>query len=103
MNHKKVWRIIDKYPQDITLSASLHVRRAIGQALVVFFERLAELPYPPSPFFAEIARRKQVSRDADEAALASGEKTREELRQENSILSPLGRGTVKLIGLKPLR
>ena len=103
MNYKKVWRIIDRNPQDLHLAASLHVRRAIGQALVVFFEKLAKLPYPPDPIFVEVARRKQESRNEDERALASGEKSREDLRRENSIFAALGHGIVKLTGLKPLR
>lgn len=54
--------------------------------------------------FAEIARRKQASRDEDEKALAAGLKTREELRRENSIFAPFGRPIpISLIGLKPLR
>jgi len=36
---------------------------------------------------AEIAARKQASRDEDARALASGEKTQEDLRRENGILS----------------
>jgi hypothetical protein len=53
--------------------------------------------------FAEVAIRKQIARDDDARALASHEKSREELRRENAILSPYGRAPVKLIGAKPLR
>lgn len=52
--------------------------------------------------FAEVARRKQASRDEDERALDSGEKSREDLRLENSIFAPFGKPKVNLIGLKPL-
>jgi hypothetical protein len=38
---------------------------------------------------SERAKEKQASRDADEQALASGEKTREQLRQENGLVSSL--------------
>ena len=58
----------------------------------------------PNISFAEIAARKQASRDEDARALASNEKSREELRRENAILSPYGRAqSLKLIGMKPLR
>lgn len=54
--------------------------------------------------FVEVAIRKQASRDEDARALASNEKSREELRRENAILSPYGRPIrLKLIGMKPLR
>lgn len=54
--------------------------------------------------FKEVARRKQASRDEDARALAANEKTREELRRENAILSPYGRPVpLSLIGAKPLR
>lgn len=54
--------------------------------------------------FEEVARRKQASRDEDARALAANEKTREELRRENAILSPYGRPVLRsLIGAKPLR
>jgi hypothetical protein len=40
------------------------------------------------PFdFEERQREKQASRDEDERALASGEKTREQLKQENGAFS----------------
>jgi hypothetical protein len=53
---------------------------------------------------AEIAMLKQASRDDDERALASGEKSREELRRENAILSPFdGQIHIALRGTKPLR
>jgi hypothetical protein len=40
---------------------------------------------PIGPFsFDERAREKQASRDADAHALVSGEKSREQLKQENS-------------------
>ena len=53
--------------------------------------------------FQEVARRKQASRDADEKALAEVSITREELRRENSILSPFGPVQIKLVGQKPIR
>jgi len=51
---------------------------------------------------AEINERKQASRDEDERALAGGEKSREELRRENSIFAP-AEVRVELRGLKRFR
>lgn len=42
------------------------------------------MPQDQSP--EELSRRKQLSREQDALALASGEKTREQLRQENSLI-----------------
>jgi hypothetical protein len=44
----------------------------------------------PAPTFdpAERAREKQLSRDQDERDLASGAKTREQLRRENAFVHP---------------
>ncbi len=50
---------------------------------------------------AERAKEKQASRDRDEAALASGEKTREQLRRENGHFSFVGL-RVDLAGCKSL-
>lgn len=51
----------------------------------------------------EIAAAKQASRDADAHALASGAKTREQLRRENSIFAPFKNVRVRIEGAKPLR
>ena len=53
--------------------------------------------------FAEIAKRKQAQRDADARDLASGAKSREELRRENSLVAPFGSVRVLAGGAKPLR
>jgi hypothetical protein len=52
---------------------------------------------------AEIARRKQAQRDADRRALASGGKTRDDLRRENSLVAPFPEIRVRLGDAKPLR
>jgi hypothetical protein len=49
------------------------------------------------------ADKKQASRDADAAALASGEKTREDLRKENSLFAPFGKIRILWKGAKPLK
>ncbi len=51
----------------------------------------------------EIARLKQASRDEDDRALASGQKSREQLRRENSIFAPLGPMRFRIRDAKPLR
>ena len=51
----------------------------------------------------EVAERRQALRDADARALASGEKTRDDLRRENSIFAPFGEVRVRLGSSKPLR
>lgn len=48
---------------------------------------------------AERAREKQESRERDEQALASGEKSREQLRRENGFFSAL-RFRIDLAGAK---
>lgn len=59
---------------------------------------------PKTVNFQEVATRKQASRDADEKALAEGAITREELRRENSIVTPFEvRVRINLVGLKQLR
>jgi hypothetical protein len=50
----------------------------------------------------ERAREKQRSRESDELALATGTKTREQLRRENSFI-PAGKMSVDFARIRPTR
>ena len=51
---------------------------------------MTEPIYVDADFWVARAAAKQASRDADERALESGEKTREQLRRENGHFSFIG-------------
>jgi len=62
---------------------------AVDEELVSGNDRTQEPTETKTITMAEIQERKQASRDEDARALASGEKTREDLQKENSIFAGL--------------
>ncbi len=74
-------------PTTIDAETEATLREILGDAEVDVLKALEPRPtYDPT----ERAKEKQASRDRDEAALASGEKTQEQLRRENGHFSFVG-------------
>ncbi len=73
-----------RYPNPLSEIHAIASSPALGYAMPML--ESSQSGYDPE----ERAREKRASRDADAAALASGEKTREQLWMENSFLPPGG-------------